>query len=119
VDELPELRSDEDVDALMARLRAKLATTSPPRPESPAASAPPDTALGALLAAHGGLASTLARAIVVLAETLDELQAEASPPSSPARSTKRRARASRRAATSNGRKPATTPRRTPKRRTPR
>lgn len=79
MDELPELRSDEDVDALMARLRSKL-----PAPSAPAHQAPEDpplagNALSQYLAAQAEATATMRRAIQVLAEAIEELHTDTAP----------------------------------------
>jgi hypothetical protein len=81
MDDLPDLQSDADVDALMGRLRAKLA----PAPVAPVSSVPdagtppPATAaaFGDVVAAQEALASTMVRAMGVIAEALEELHADA------------------------------------------
>ena len=82
MDDLPDLQSDADVDALMGRLRAKLAPVSlAPVSSAPAASAPPmpatTGAFGDLVAAQEALAVTMVRAMDVMAEALEELHADA------------------------------------------
>src|SRR5262245_10207416 len=101
MDELPELRSDEEVDALLARLRAKIAPPAPhasPTSETPATSS---HALTDFLAAHGDATATMVRALQVLAEAVDELAAEgpraqgsglSSRPRTPSASRRRRGR---------------------------
>jgi hypothetical protein len=73
MDDLPELKSDADVDALMARLRAKVAAKSPPPPRSDAATHEPASQDDAI---EEELASVIARAMQVMADTLDDLEAE-------------------------------------------
>jgi hypothetical protein len=79
MDELPDLRSDEDVDALMARLRARI---TPPAPSNPQigmshTGAPPSgatsPALAEFLGAQGEATETMARALRVLAEAIEDL----------------------------------------------
>lgn len=79
MDELPELRSDEDVDALMARLRARItppaASTADIR-TSHAGSPPPAVASPALtefLTAQSEATATMLRALRVLADAIDDL----------------------------------------------
>ena len=75
MDELPELQSDEEVDALLARLRA---TIAPPVPQTQAHTAA-DSATDALtdfLNVQGEATTTIARALTLLAEEVDELGAE-------------------------------------------
>jgi hypothetical protein len=71
--ELPDLQTDADVDALMARLRARI-VPEPPAP--PAETGEPrsfaDT-FDDLVAAHEGLASSMVRAMEVIVETLEEI----------------------------------------------
>ena len=84
MDELPELQSDADVDTLMARLRSKLAPASPaPLPVSESSAASVEHTLRDSLAVQQELASTMVRAMQVMADTLDDLQAEAEPPAPP------------------------------------
>ena len=75
MDELPDLRSDADVDALMARLRARM---SPPPSRGTAANAGAAASPDAsdLVALHEGLASTLVRAMTVMVDALEELAAQ-------------------------------------------
>ena len=79
MDELPELRSDEEVDALLARLRTKVA---PPTPHASPAPIAPDSSSHAFtdfLAAHEEATKTMARALHVLAEAVEELDIEEGP----------------------------------------
>jgi hypothetical protein len=85
MDELPDLTSDADVDALMTRLRARLE----PPPTLPARG----DAVGAgefaqafdnLVAAHEGLAASMVRAMEVIVDTIEELSAEQQPVAAPA-----------------------------------
>ena len=91
-DELPDLRSDADVDALMARIQARLA---PPVPANPPAAPPrggdaPDVdALTAYVAAQEQLAATMTRALQAIAESLEELGRDAQPPSRAKRKARR------------------------------
>jgi hypothetical protein len=80
VDELPELRSDQDVDALMARLRAKLGTNGSPAAEPQPASEPSSNPWSDFLAAQGEFTATMLRAVQVLADAVDELQQETPEP---------------------------------------
>ena len=101
MDELPELRSDEDVDALLARLRAKIAPSVSSNTDISAAEASPDQAPDALtdfIAAHGDATAAMVRALKVLADAIDDLavdEARASTPAKPTRSTKPREKGSR------------------------
>jgi hypothetical protein len=82
MDELPELQSDEEVDALLARLRA---TIAPPVPHAHAHT-PSDSATDALsdfLSVQGEATTTIARALKLLAEDVDELVAEGPRPQDP------------------------------------
>src|SRR5688500_5615773 len=68
MDDLPDLQSDADVDALMGRLRAKLAPVSlAPVSSAPSAGAPPmpatTGAFGELVAAQEALVVTIVRAM--------------------------------------------------------
>jgi hypothetical protein len=79
MEQLPDLRSDADVDALMARLRAKLAAhTSPGEGPAPAVERS-GNALRDLLAVQEEHASATIRAMQVIADTLEEMQARAEP----------------------------------------
>jgi hypothetical protein len=98
-DELPDLRTDEDVDALMSRLAARI---EPRRaPSLPALQAPaPDDALGGVLAASDALAVATVRAIGLVLETLDDMtELEAPPPAAQKRAVARPRRPTARAAT--------------------
>lgn len=72
MDELPDLRSDVDVDALMARIRARI-TPPPPRTVAPAAGAA-GTVDGTsdLVALQEAFASTVVRAMAVIVDALEE-----------------------------------------------
>ena len=74
MDELPELRSDEDVDALMARLRAKLGPGVTLASESPPSSEPSSDPWGDFLNAQGQFTATMLHAVQVLTDAVDELQ---------------------------------------------
>ena len=79
MEQLPDLRSDADVDALMARLRAKLsaaasAVEAPARPAEPSGNALRD-----FLAVHEEHVSATVRAMQVIAETMEEMQTLAAP----------------------------------------
>jgi hypothetical protein len=94
MDELPELRSDADVDALMARLRARI---NPPPSRGTGATTGTAAPEGSDLAAlHEGLASALVRAMTVMVDALEELAVEdaATAPRRTRRSTARRGKKS-------------------------
>ena len=76
MDELPELHSDADVDALMARLRARVAP-----PQAAAVPAEPSTrpatsddAVRELVAAQDTFAATVVRAMQVMVEVFEDLE---------------------------------------------
>ena len=71
MDQLPDLQSDADVDALMARIRARLATPA----SSSQAPAPERSghALRDFLAAQEDYASAMYSTLRLLADTLEEL----------------------------------------------
>lgn len=76
MDELPDLQSDADVDALMARLRARIDSGPPARPAFEVApSASPGDGLGDLLAAQDVFAAAVVRAMALIADTLEEVAA--------------------------------------------
>lgn len=79
MDELPDLTSDADVDALMARLRARL--EPPPQASSLDEAAPRESAqaFDELVAAHEGLAASMVRAMEMIVGTLEELGLESQP----------------------------------------
>jgi hypothetical protein len=73
MDELPDLRSDADVDALMSRLRARI---NPPPARGAVANGGAAASLdhsGDLAALHEAFASTVVRAMTVMVEALEEL----------------------------------------------
>src|SRR5262245_36964707 len=76
MDDLPELKSDADVDALMARLRAKVAATSSPSTRVDASTQASTQATHDDDAIEQELASVIARAMNVMADSLDDLEAE-------------------------------------------
>ena len=87
MDELPELHSDADVDALMARLRARVA---PPQaaavPAEPSTrQATSDDAVRDLVAAQDTFAATVVRAMQVMVEVFEDLEPAAQPTGSPTR----------------------------------
>ena len=77
MDQLPDLRSDADVDALMARLRAKLAAQASPGEGPAPAVERSGNALRDLLAVQEEHAAATIRAMQVIADTLEEIQARA------------------------------------------
>jgi hypothetical protein len=78
MDELPDLRSDADVDALMARLRARVAPPVPSSP-SPAAEQEAPGSSDDLAAAQEGLVATMIRAMQTIADALDDLHTDEEP----------------------------------------
>jgi hypothetical protein len=84
MDKLPDLRSDADVDSLMARLQAKLgpspAATHDNTPPSPSA----DVTLRDLFSLQQELVSVVTRAMQLIVETLDDLDADRAERPSPA-----------------------------------
>jgi len=87
MDDLPELKSDADVDALMARLRAKVVAASPPpaRSDAPAREQANDDD-----AIEKELAAVIARVLQVMADSLDDLEAEVRSRRPPTRSARAR-----------------------------
>jgi hypothetical protein len=78
MDELPDLQSDADVDALMARLRARIdvhTVTSSGAACGQSWGEQPN-GLGDLLAAQDIFAATVVRAMDLMVATLEELTAE-------------------------------------------
>lgn len=76
MDQLPDLRSDADVDALMARIRARLVTPAAP---GHAPAGPPELSGNALrdfLAVQEEYASAMLQTMQLLTETLEELESE-------------------------------------------
>jgi hypothetical protein len=77
MDELPDLQSDADVDALMARLRARIdvhtVTSSGAARGQPAGEQP--NGLGDLLAAQDTFAAAVVRAMELMVATLEEVTA--------------------------------------------
>jgi hypothetical protein len=72
MDELPDLRSDADVDALMARLRARIAPPPARVAVSEAGAAASPDGIRDLLALQEALASAVARAMTAMVEALEE-----------------------------------------------
>jgi hypothetical protein len=90
MDELPDLQSDADVDALMARLRRRLDPVPPRRPAVADTGRPAPIAdgLGDLLAVQEAFASTIVRAMELMVVTLEDVALDhgsAAPRSRPAR----------------------------------
>ena len=89
MDKLPELQSDADVDSLMARLQAKLgpspAATSEITPPSPSS----DVTLRDLFNLQQELVSVVTRAMQLIVETLDDVDADRDERRSPAAKPKR------------------------------
>jgi hypothetical protein len=90
MDELPDLASDADVDALMTRLRARLE----PPPQAAAANEAPRhdlaRAFDHFVAAHEGLAASMARAMEIIVTTVEEFGLELPAAPAPARAPVRR-----------------------------
>jgi hypothetical protein len=76
MDELPELRSDTDVDAMMSRLRAKLGPASAAAGDT-ATPLPADVSIGDLVALQQQLVSLVTRAMQLIVDTLDDLDSDA------------------------------------------
>ena len=76
MDQLPDIQSDADVDALMARLRAKVAGTAAPGPPAVSSAERSGNALRDFLAVHEEYASAICHALQVVADTLDDLHDE-------------------------------------------
>ena len=74
MDDLPDLQSDADVDALMARLRSQLAAASPPPPRSGQPPPPQTEESHDRQDLEVELASLVARAMQVVSDTLDDLE---------------------------------------------
>jgi len=76
MDQLPDLQSDADVDALMARVRAKLVVAAPIAAPAVATSACRGNALQDFLAAQDEYASAMLHAFEVIADALEDLHDE-------------------------------------------
>ena len=76
MDQLPELRSDADVDAMMARLRAKLVPVPASSPDVPRPAATPDNPLRDLFTLQKELTTTVTRALRLMIDALDDLAAD-------------------------------------------
>jgi hypothetical protein len=87
MDELPELHSDADVDALMARLRARVtplqAAAVPAEPSTRPATS--DDAVRDLVAAQDTFAATVVRAMQVMVEVFEDLEPARQATGSPTR----------------------------------
>jgi hypothetical protein len=99
MDELPDLRSDADVDALMARLRARIAP--PPSSDTAAAvDARPRVTdgdgVGDLVAVQEAFADTVVRAMTVMVEALEEFAIDDDSDGTPQTARAKRRRSSRR-----------------------
>jgi hypothetical protein len=82
MDQLPDLQSDADVDALMARLRAKLVAPPPPGPIAAASSSERSgNALRDFLVVQEEYSTAMCHALEVIAAALEEFQDEAKPTS--------------------------------------
>jgi hypothetical protein len=79
MEQLPDLQSDADVDALMARLRAKLSAPRSPSEGPASAVERSGNALRDFLAVQEEHVSATIRALQVMADTLEELQAQVAP----------------------------------------
>ncbi len=93
MDELPDLRSDEDVDALMAKLRAKLGPQVTRASEYPSTSDPTGDPWSDFLAAQGEFTTTMLQAVRALTEAVDELQDVPPAPAATASASRRAGRA--------------------------
>jgi len=72
MDQLPDLQSDADVDALMARVRAKLVVAAPPAPPAIPISERTGDALRDFLAAQEEYASVMTHALEVIGAALED-----------------------------------------------
>lgn len=88
MDELPELQSDADVDALMARLRARVVPPPAPAAEPAQPSTRPastDDAVRDLVAAQDTFAASVVRAMQMMVEALEDLEPTVDDTSAPRR----------------------------------
>ena len=76
MDQLPDLQSDADVDALMARVRAKLVVAAPPGAAAVATAERSGSSLRDFLAVQEEYASALVRALEVIGSTLEDFDDE-------------------------------------------
>jgi len=72
MDQLPDLLSDADVDALMARVRAKLVVAAPPSAPAVATAEPSGNALRDVLAVQEEYASAMIHALEVIGAALED-----------------------------------------------
>ena len=92
MDELPELQSDADVDALMARLRAKVVPPPAAAAERAQPSATPastDDPIRDLVAAQETFAASVVRAMQVMVEAFEDLEPRADETLAPRRARSR------------------------------
>ena len=80
MDQLPDLQSDADVDALMARLQPRAGPASTAPAITAAATERSGNALRDLLAVQEEYAAATCRALQLIAETLEEIGHEAERP---------------------------------------
>jgi hypothetical protein len=76
MDQLPDLQSDADVDALMARVRATLVVASPSAPSAVATSDRSGNALRDFLALQEEYASAMIHALDVISTALEDFHDE-------------------------------------------
>jgi hypothetical protein len=76
MDQLPDLQSDADVDALMARVRAKLVVAAPSGPSATQRSESSGSALRDFLAMQEEYASVMTHALKVIGAALEDLDDE-------------------------------------------
>ena len=76
MDQLPDLQSDADVDALMARVRAKLVVAAPAAAPAAATSERSGNALRDFLAVQEEYASAMIHVLEVVAGTLEDFHDE-------------------------------------------
>jgi len=76
MDQLPDLQSDADVDALMARVRAKLVVAAPAAAPAAATSEHSGNALRDFLAVQEEYASAMIHALDVIGAALDDFDHE-------------------------------------------
>ena len=76
MDELPDLRSDQDVDILLSRLRARIAPPAPSPTPGVVATSGSSPAWNDFVTAQREAAATMLRALSVLADAVDELAAD-------------------------------------------
>jgi hypothetical protein len=76
MDQLPDLQSDADVDALMARVRAKLVVATPAGTPAAATSERSGNALRDFLAVQEEYASAMIRALDVIGAALEDFDQE-------------------------------------------